>query len=46
VAILYRVVDGVKRPLTLKELREQVQTLTKSELCDFGGCGCFLGDEV
>lgn len=41
VTILRRTKDGVKYRLTLKQLREERQSLTSSELCDIGGCGCF-----
>lgn len=41
VAFLTRMVNGKKYPFTLKQLRERRETLTRSELCDIGGCGCF-----
>jgi hypothetical protein len=37
------------KPYTLRELRESVegqgQQLSFEELCDIGGCGCFVEDE-
>lgn len=41
ISILRRTVNGVKTHPTLKQLREERQSLTPSELCDIGGCGCF-----
>lgn len=41
VTILRRTRNGVKYRLTLKQLREERQNLTPSELCEIGGCGCF-----
>jgi hypothetical protein len=41
VSILRRQVNGKKYKFTLKQLREERQGLTKSEMCDIGGCGCF-----
>lgn len=41
VTILRRMKNGVKTKLTLKQLREERQGLSSSELCDIGGCGCF-----
>ena len=32
---------GVRKPMTLKQLREERNGLTKDQLCDIGGCGCF-----
>jgi len=41
VSILRRTKNGIKSRFTLKQLREERQGLTTSELCDIGGCGCF-----
>jgi hypothetical protein len=41
VSILRRTRNGVRSNFTLKQLREEREQLTKSELCDIGGCGCF-----
>lgn len=41
VSMLTRTRRGVKHPFTLQQLRTQRESLTKSELCDIGGCGCF-----
>lgn len=41
VSILRRQKNGVRTNFTLKQLREERQNLTKSELCEIGGCGCF-----
>lgn len=43
VSILRRTKDGVRSNFTLKQLREEQETLTNAELCDIGGCGCFSG---
>lgn len=42
VSILRRQRNGKKEIFTLKQLREEKESLTKSELCDIGGCGCFI----
>jgi hypothetical protein len=34
--------DGVKKPLTLKELRERIEAGRQVDLFDIGGCGCFI----
>lgn len=44
VAILKRKRNNVTRNFTLKELREEKENLTTSELLDAGGCGCFTED--
>jgi hypothetical protein len=41
VSILRRQKNKAKTNLTLKQLREEIDTLSVSELCDIGGCGCF-----
>lgn len=41
VTILRRTRDGMRSNLTLRQLREERQSLTSTELCDIGGCGCF-----
>ena len=41
VSILRRTKNGVKYKLPLSKLREEIETLTESEKCDIGGCGCF-----
>lgn len=41
VTILRRTRNGVRKNFTLKQLREEQETLTNEELCDIGGCGCF-----
>lgn len=50
ISILRRVRNGVKYNLTLKELREELESqevqLTLDELLDHGGCGCFVNIEV
>lgn len=43
ISILRRTKDGIRSNFTLKQLREEQETLTDSELCDIGGCGCFSG---
>ena len=35
---------GVKRPLTLRRLRERVEAGGQTDLFDWGGCDCFGGD--
>lgn len=46
VSILTEVVNGVKRQLTLQELRIRVQAGNQIEMFEWGGCGCFLGEEA
>lgn len=41
VSILRRTRNGVRTNFTLKQLREERQNLSTSELCEIGGCGCF-----
>ena len=41
VSILRRMKNGIKYKLPLKQLRNEIDTLSNSELCDIGGCGCF-----
>jgi len=41
VSILRRSINGVRVNYTLKQLREERQGITKEEMCDIGGCGCF-----
>lgn len=41
ISILRRTRDGVRTNFTLKMLREEREALTKEELCEIGGCGCF-----
>ena len=41
VSILRRTRDGVRTNFTLKQLREERESLSNAELCDIGGCGCF-----
>lgn len=43
VSILRRTRNGVRSNFTLQQLREEQESLTESELCDIGGCGCFSG---
>jgi len=45
VAILRRQKDNVKRPLTLRELREEhSRGSDQIDMQDIGGCGCFVDD--
>ena len=41
-AILSRVRDGGKRPLTLRELREELESNAQVDMLDVGGCGCWV----
>ena len=43
VSILTRTVDGKKKQITLKQLREQKEE--QCDLFDWGGCGCFAVSE-
>ncbi len=43
VSILRRTRKGIRSNFTLKQLREEREALSKEELCDIGGCGCFSG---
>lgn len=42
VSILRRTKDGIRTNFTLRQLREEIETLSEGELCDIGGCGCFV----
>lgn len=42
VSILRRTRNGVRKNITLKQLREEKETITEEEKCDIGGCGCFI----
>lgn len=46
VSILTRVIDGEKRPLTLAQLREEIEANGQMDLLDWGGCGCFVDQEA
>jgi len=41
VTILRRQRNGVKSKFSLRQLREERESITSEELCDIGGCGCF-----
>lgn len=41
VTILRRTINGKRFNFSLKQLREERESITKSELCEIGGCGCF-----
>ena len=41
-AILSRVRDGKKQPLTLKSLREELESHQQVDMLDQGGCGCWV----
>ena len=43
VSILRRTRNGVRSNFTLKQLREEKESLSEAEKCDIGGCGCFSG---
>ncbi|HEY7824662.1 MAG TPA: hypothetical protein VIG24_17605, partial [Acidimicrobiia bacterium] len=46
VTILNETVNGEKRPLSLKALRERSESQPALiDLLDIGGCGCFVQDE-
>ena len=36
---------GVKEYLTLKQVREQLESGENFDKFDFGGCGCFVDDQ-
>lgn len=36
--------DGRKKPLTLRRLRERIQSGAQVDAFDVGGCGCFAGE--
>ena len=46
VSILTRERDGIKQPLTLTQLREEIEADGQMDLLDWGGCGCFVDEEV
>lgn len=41
-AILRRVRDGEKKPLPLRELREELEGNKQVDMLDVGGCGCWV----
>lgn len=45
VSILTEVVKGIKKPLTLMELRRRVEAKEKVDELDLGACGCFFQDD-
>lgn len=45
VSILRRTKNGIRSNFTLKQLREEKESLSNNELCDIGGCGCFSGTD-
>ncbi len=44
VTFLTETVKGEKRPLSLATLRARHERGQEMPLFDFGGCGCFAGD--
>lgn len=44
VTILKQMRDGVTKPMSLKELRGQIQGGAQVDAFDIGGCGCFVDD--
>jgi 3'-phosphoadenosine 5'-phosphosulfate sulfotransferase (PAPS reductase)/FAD synthetase len=45
VSILKSSIDGKSKPLTLRELRERIQSGGQVDMFDLGGCGCFVDIE-
>ncbi len=35
--------DGIKKPLTLRVLRERIEAGAQIDMFEIGGCGCFVG---
>lgn len=46
VAMLKETVKGESRPLPLAVLRQRIEAKQAMPLFDFGGCGCFAGDNT
>ncbi len=44
VAMMTETVDGVKRPLTLREFRRRIEAGAQIDMFAIGGCGCFIDD--
>lgn len=44
-SILTEQVEGERKTLTLRELRERVDSDGQVDMFDWGGCGCFVEDE-
>lgn len=44
-SILFRVRDGKKRPMTLEELRLDLEADRQVDMLDLGGCGCFVATD-
>jgi hypothetical protein len=38
--------DGIKKPLTMRALRERIEAGAQIDMFDIGGCGCFVDTEV
>jgi hypothetical protein len=41
-----RSIKGGGRPLTLRQFREKIQAGQQCDLFDWGGCGCFVGEDT
>ncbi len=37
--------DGIKKPLTMKALRERIEGGQQPDMFDIGGCGCFVTED-
>lgn len=46
VTILTERVQGIKKPMTLKEFRERLESTGQYDMFDWGSCGCFQTGEV
>jgi hypothetical protein len=44
-SILTEQVGGDRRTLTLRDLRERIESDSQVDMFDWGGCGCFVEDE-
>ena len=38
--------DGKKKPLTMRSLRERIQSGGQVDMFEYGGCGCFIDDDT
>lgn len=45
VSFMKKSVNGIARPYTLKQLREDINARREVDMFDIGGCGCFVEDD-
>lgn len=45
VSILTETYNKIKKPITLKDLRERSESGEQFDMFEIGGCGCFVDDD-